>query len=195
MNLQDLPYWGQLLVVAGVCAGLGFVFYQFMYSPALDQVNSTERRLEDIREEISRYKPFENRRAELEQEVQQIRQDLQQIERVFPSVKDDVEIKRFVETVANEFDIALPSYRTGDIVNNPNYLERRVNLQTRGRTIDYLRFFDALTRRNQVVHIYNLTMRQVTGRDVDPRFPVSANFTISSYVYKPLPESEGGGSQ
>lgn len=195
MNLQSLPYWGQLLVVAAVCAGLGFVFYQFIYSPMLTQVNGMERRLEDIREEINRYKPFENRQAELEQEVQQIREDLKQIERVFPSVKDDVEIKRFVENVANEFDIALPSYRTGDIVDNPNYLERRVNLQTQGRTIDYLRFFDALTRRNQVVHIYNLTMSQTSGRNRDPRFPVTANFTVSSYVYKPLPESDQGGGQ
>jgi Tfp pilus assembly protein PilO len=177
---------------------MGFVFYQFMYAPEVEAVNNMERNLNKLREEINRYKPFESRKDELNSEIARIRDDLVQLERVFPSVKDDVEVKRFVEKVANEFDIRLTSYRTGAINDQENYLERSVNYQTSGRTIDYLRFFDALARRDQVIHIYSLVMKQTSARSgaVD-RYPVSANFTISSYVYKPTEEEpvvadEGG---
>lgn len=198
MNLQSLPYWGQLLIIAVLCAVMGFVFYQFMYAPEVEAVNNMERNLNKLREEINRYKPFESRKDELNSEIARIRDDLVQLERVFPSVKDDVEVKRFVEKVATEFDIRLTSYRTGAINDQENYLERSVNYQTSGRTIDYLRFFDALARRDQVIHIYSLVMKQTSARSgaVD-RYPVTANFTISSYVYKPSSEEpvsadEGG---
>ena len=176
MNLQDLPYWGQVLVIAIICAAMGFVFYQFMYSPEVEKVETIQRNLEKLREEINRYKPFESQKDVLNAEIQQIKQDLTQIEQVFPSVKDDVEVKRFVENIANEFDIDVSSYRTGAINNEENYLERQVNYATRGRTIDYLRFFNALTRRDQVIHIYSLIMKQSATRAgvVDTRYPVSA---------------------
>lgn len=199
MNLQNLPYWGQLLIIVALCGIMAFVFYQFMYAPEVETVNNMERNLSKLREEINRYKPFESRKDELNGEIERIRADLIQLERVFPSVKDDVEVKRFVEKVANEFDIRLTSYRTGAINDQENYLERSVNYQTTGRTIDYLRFFDALARRDQVIHIYSLVMKQTSARaaSVD-RYPVTANFTISSYVYKPtedMPVSDEGGSR
>ena len=181
MNFQELPYWGQLLIVVAVCAVMGFVFYQFLYSPSVERVKALERNLESLRTEINRYRPFENQKDELNREVQMIRDNLAQIEQVFPSVKDDVEVKRFVETVANEFDIELSSYRTGSINDQEHYLERLVNVQTRGRTIDYLRFFDALARRDQVIHIYGLNLKQTSANAQDlNRYPVSATFSAST---------------
>lgn len=190
MNMEELPYWGQLLVVVGVCIGMGYVFYQFMYTPEVETVDGLERTYNSLIEEINRYKPFESRKDALQQEIIQIREDLKQLESVFPSEKDDVEVKRFVESVANEFDVEVNSYRAAAVRDDENYIERIVNYSSRGRVIDYLRFFDAVAKRGQVIHIYDLNMKNSTARDgSNRRYPVEATFTISSYVYKPVPET------
>jgi Tfp pilus assembly protein PilO len=191
MKFDDLPFAGQIALIAVLCAGLGFVFYQFLYSPQVKAVNRMETELAELQQQINRFRPFVNRQDELRQEIEQIKQSLEQLENIFPSIKNDVEIKRFVESIAEEYDIDIASMRVGDTIDEVNYLERRVNYQTRGRTIDYLRFFDALARRDQVVHIYGLQMTQNAGGDESSRYPVEADFSISSYVYKPLEEVEG----
>ena len=196
MSLESLPYWGQLLVVFLVCVAMGFVFFQFMYSPEVKNVNGLENSLEELRTEIRKYKPYENRKEDLEKEIEQIKLDLEQIEKVFPSVKDDIQVKRFVETVAKEFDININSYTASSVIEEENYKELAVNLSTSGKTFNFLKFFDAMVKRDQVIHIYGMDMSRARNKDSGGgRYPVQTNFSISSYVYIPLQEveQEGGG--
>lgn len=190
MKIQELPYWGQLLIVVALCAGMGFVFYQFFYTNEVQLVTDLENRLDSINREIRKYEPDEHRKDELEAEIEQIKSDLTQLERVFPSVKSDVRVKRFIETVAREFDISIDSYRSGDRNEAEQYFEHVVNIVSKGRTIDFLRFFDALVRKDLVIHIYDLDMQRTRAERMEgDRYPVTASFRISSYVYKPYQET------
>lgn len=190
MKFDDLPFAGQIAVIAGLCLGLAFVFYQFIYSPLVEEVERLEKEKSEAQEQINKYLPFANKEPQLREEIAQIKGSLDQLERIFPSTKNDVEIKRFVEDIAEEYDIDILSMTVDGIIEEPNYLERPINYDTRGRTIDLLRFFDALARRDQVIHIYGLTMSQLAERDSENgRYPVSARFRISSYVYKPVEET------
>ena len=192
MNISELPYWGQLLIVVGLCAVMGWVFYQFVYSGEVEEVNNIERRLSSIQEEIRKYKPEESRKEELEFEIEQINTDLELLERVFPSEKNDVRVKRFIEEIAADYDIMVDSYRSGDTLDQDQYYERVVTLEARGRTMDFMRFFDSLVRKDLVVHIYDLSLtRTRENRMAGDRYPVTAEFKISSYIYKPTEEVAG----
>jgi len=196
VNISELPYWGQLLVVVVLCLVMGWVFYQFIYSGEVEQVNSLETRLSSIRDEIRKYKPEESRKEELEFEIKQIASDLALLEKVFPSEKNDVRVKRFVEDIAGDFDIHLDSYKAGETVEMEQYIEKVVSLETRGRTMDFMRFFDALVRRDLVVHIYGISMTRTPESKMEgDRYPVTAKFKISSYVYRPLIEDEDQGEE
>jgi Tfp pilus assembly protein PilO len=189
MNLQELPYWGQLLIVVGLCVVLGWVFYQFIYSNEVSEVQALDGRLNTIRDEIRKYKPEESRKEELEFEIEQIKTDLVLLEKVFPSEKNDVRVKRFIEEIARDYDIQLDSYKAGEMTEHEQYYERVVNLETRGRTLDFMRFFDGLVRKDLVVHIYDLEMsRTPESKMQGDRYPVTAKFKIASYVYRPLEE-------
>jgi Tfp pilus assembly protein PilO len=191
MKFDELPFAGQLALIAVLCAGMGFVFFQFVYSPITEKVDRMENDLAELQQQINKYRPFVNRQGELKREIEQISASLEQLENVFPSTKNDVEIKRFVESIAEEFDVEIQSMRVGATIDELDYLERRVNYETRGRTLDYLRFFDALVKRDQVVHIYGLEMNKNSGQGSNAaRYPVEAKFSISSYVYKPIEEVE-----
>lgn len=194
MTLESLPYWGQLLVVLVVCLALGFVFFQFMYSPEVTAVKRLENSLDELRTEIRKYKPYENRKEDLEKEIQQIKLDLEQIEKVFPSVKDDIQVKRFVETVAKEFDINISSYVADAVRDDENFKEYSIKLKTGGKTFNFLKFYDALVKRDQVIHIYGMSLTSAGKKDATTsRYPVDADFTISSYVYIPVEETKEGG--
>ncbi len=191
MNLQELPYWGQLLIVAGLCVVMGWVFYQFIYSNEVQEVRDMESRLNGIRDEIRKYKPEESRKDELEFEIEQIRTDLVLLEKVFPSEKNDVRVKRFIEEIARDYDIMLDSYRASETTEHEQYYERVVSLEARGRTVDFMRFFDGLVRKDLVVHIYDLELTRTSeSRMQGDRFPVLAKFKIASYVYRPEEEGE-----
>lgn len=189
MNISELPYWGQLLIVVGLCVVMGWVFYQFIYSGEVAEANNIERRLNSIQDEIRKYKPEESRKEELEFEIEQINTDLELLERVFPSEKNDVRVKRFIEEIAADYDIALDSYRSGDTLDMEQYYERVVTLEARGRTLDFMRFFDSLVRKDLVVHIYDLALGRTRESEMaGDRYPVKASFKISSYIYKPSDE-------
>ncbi len=193
MKIQELPYWGQFAIVAVLCLVLGWVFYQFIYSGEVEDVRGMESRLTTILDEIRKYKPEESRKEELEFEIEQINTNLQLLEKVFPSVKNDVRVKRFIEEVARDFDILLDSYRASDTNEFDQYFERVISLETRGRTVDFMRFFDSLARKDLVVHIYGLSMsRTPSSRMAEDRYPVTAKFRVSSYIYKTVEEVEGG---
>jgi len=191
VNLQELPYWGQLLIVAGLCVAMGWVFYQFIYSNEVQEVRNMESRLNGIRDEIRKYKPEESRKDELEFEIEQIRTDLVLLEKVFPSEKNDVRVKRFIEEIARDYDVMLDSYRANETTEHDQYYERVVSLEARGRTVDFMRFFDGLVRKDLVVHIYDLELTRTSeSRMQGDRYPVTAKFKIASYVYRPEEEGE-----
>jgi Tfp pilus assembly protein PilO len=190
VNLQALPYWGQLLIVVGLCVVMGWVFYQFIYSNEVNDVRSLEGRLNTIRDEVRKYKPEESRKEELEFEIEQIKTDLVLLEKVFPSEKNDVRVKRFIEEIARDYDIFLDTYKAGDMSEHEQYYERVVNIEARGRTIDFMRFFDSLVRKDLVVHIYDLELvRTAQAKMEGDRYPVTAKFKIASYVYRPVEEA------
>ena len=185
--MQNLPYWGQLLIVAGVCAVMGFMFYQFIYTNELQEVTDIEARLESVNAEIRRFRPYEHRMGELEREIEEIRADLELIRSVFPEEIDDAALNRFVGSVANSDNIYLANYSAGEMIDQEQYLELVVNYNSRGRFQDFLNFFNDIGSRGQVMHIYGLNMERASSRqNTSGRHPVTASFTISTYIYKEI---------
>jgi Tfp pilus assembly protein PilO len=188
MKLNDLPYWGQILLFAALALAASYFYFEYLYKPIDTDLKKQVKIFEDNVSEIRLLKSQRVHLAATEKQIADYKEQLLIIESQFPSQKDDVIVKSFVEDIASEFDIKINSYRAGSNIEAEDYLERQVNLRTSGRTQDYIRFLYYLTIRKQVIHIYGMSLsRQTKGEDATlARYPVTADLSISSYIQIPL---------
>lgn len=194
MNLQEVPYWGQLLMVAGLCVVLGVIFYMFVYTGEVTTINGLKTTLETKNKEVKKYEKIEKEMKELEARIKQINEDLKLLEGLLPSEKNDVELLDFMTRFAARHDITLDNVSPERGRQAEQYDEFIIDVKTsRGRTLDFLRFFDALANKGQILHIHGLTLKRTPARRRETdRYPVTASFKISSYVYRrQLAEEEG----
>jgi Tfp pilus assembly protein PilO len=193
MNLQEMPYWGQLLLVAGFCAIAGVVFYMFFYSGEVSNLQSQKNALKKKQDEVRQYEAIERNMKQLEQEIIQIKADIKTLESILPTEKESVEIYTFITKSAKDHDIELDQFRPAKGREEENYVENIIEIEkSRGRTLDYIKFFKAVVSRGQVLHIHGLTLKRSATRDMaGDRYPVTASFKISTFVYRPAAEGEG----
>ena len=148
-----------------------------------------ERELEEIRKEIKLYGEHEARGLELLKEIPQLGEALDAAARTFPHGDIETELMKLIDLTAEQYNVTIDSVKSLPQIEAEYYVETVVENEARGRSMDFLRLFDALVRSSQIPHIHGLTMKRTPEEAMEgDRYPVGASFKLSIYSYKPAPD-------
>ncbi len=193
MDLQNMPWWGQFLVillVVGIVAGVGF--YYFWYSDSTQQVQALEKEIDGLNIEIRRAQLKIKDVDKIKAEVETIKGQLNLLKNILPEEKDIAGIIKQVQNI-----IAATRLKNTKFVQKANqkreiYTEIPLDIVVEANYHNLGIFFDQLSKITKLFTVNNLKL--VPRKQMSTEYTVDASFTATTYTYvdEPLQLEETG---
>jgi type IV pilus assembly protein PilO len=182
MEIQNLPWYGQLLVFLLVGAVLFGIFYFIVYSPTQDEISSIVEQSEKLQDEIRKAERNQDKLKKLEEEKALNEKILEDLKGILPEKKEVSQILRRIQAIASNARL-----KTGAINFNPEnnreiYLEWPIGITMEGNYHNLGIFFDQVSRLKKIFNIDSLHIAPLGSLSYD--YTITASFTATTYIYR-----------
>ena len=179
--LEKLPFYGQVLVFAGIA--LGIVIAAYAVWPNLgdmqDQIEVHEDEFTDKQAEIRKGRAAEQRLPELEREIAQKKEELTDLERILPSDRETGDLLRYVKNLGDQSNLDLKSFSPGGLKDAEFYKEFPIEMQVQGQYHDLALFLDRVSKYSRIINVDNLRIGSMKAKGRT----ISAKLTATTFVY------------
>jgi type IV pilus assembly protein PilO len=180
--LERLPFWGQVLLMVALAAGLvGIAYYLF---PNLKQqgeeVASINKELEDLNAKIVEGRAIEQKLPEFEQEVTNLQRKLGDIQQILPTDTETGDLLRWIKNMTDQSNLGLKAFAPGGLRPVDFYKEFPIEMDVVGRYHDLGIFLDRVSKYSRIINVDNLRMSANQG---DAERSIRASFTATTFVY------------
>lgn len=182
MDLQNMPWWGQFLVIFLIVGLVGGVtFYYFYYDDSTNQVKKLAREIDGLNMEIRRAQLKIKDLDKIKAEVETIKGQLNLLKNILPEEKDIAGIIKQVQGL-----IAGTRLKNIKFVQKPNqkrqiYTEIPLDIKVEANYHNLGIFFDQLSKITKLFTVNSLKL--VPRRKMSTEYTVDATFTATTYTY------------
>jgi len=181
MDIQNLPWYGQLLVFLVVGVILFGIFYFIIYSPTQDQIGKVVVQSEKLQEEIRRAEKNESRMKKLEEEMASNAAVLEDLKGILPEKQEVHQILRKIQAIASNARMKTGTFTFGNEIRRDIYLESPIAISLEGNYHNLGLFFDQVARLKKIFTIDGLRISPLNSLSYDNT--IKANFTATTYIY------------
>jgi len=185
MEIQNLPWYGQLGVFLLVGAVLFGIFYFVIYSPAQDEIASVVAQREKLDEEIRKAEKNESKLEKLKEEKAANERILEELKGILPEKKEVSQILRKIQAIASNARLKTSTFTFNKEVARDYYLEWPIAISLEGNYHNLGIFFDQVSRLKKIFTIDGLHIAPLKTLSYD--YTIMATFTATTYIYR-----EGG---
>jgi len=188
ISLTKLPWYGQIgafVVLAGVGIGM-FVFYYEL--PARADMSSRQDQLVALRRDIGKGLATAKKLNDFQGEVSQLEGRLDALRAVLPAEKDAADLLRRMQTVAQQSNLTIKSFKPAPVVNKQLHAEWPIVLELDGTYHNLAQFCDRVGKFTRIVNISDL---DVKGKErPDPNSTVTASCVATTFVMLDKPAAK-----
>jgi Tfp pilus assembly protein PilO len=191
MNLQNMPWWGRLLlfvILGGAIIYLGYKVYP-NFTEIQTRIDGQQDELERLQAEIAKGKRARERRAELLAEIEIKEAELLLLRRILPTEPETGDLVKWLKFQADQVNLDLRSFSRGTVVGHDFYDEHAYKMDVVAEYHDLGGFFERVSGHDRLVNIKGLTINANTGGDRFAR-SIRVGFNAVTYVYRDRPEGE-----
>ncbi|HEX4825192.1 MAG TPA: type 4a pilus biogenesis protein PilO [Candidatus Polarisedimenticolaceae bacterium] len=180
--LERLPFWGQVLTMLLLAAGLvGLAYYAY---PNLKQkgeeIQTIRAELDDMHAKINEGHAIEQKLPEFEQEVASLQRKLGDIQQILPTDTETGDLLRWIKNMSDQSNLGLKTFAPGNLKPVDFYKEFPIEMDVVGRYHDLGIFLDRVAKYSRIINVDNLRMSALpNGGDKTIR----ATFTATTFVY------------
>jgi len=185
MEIQNLPWYGQLLVFLIVGAVLFGIFYFVIYSPTQDEIAAIVVQSERLEDEIRKAEKNESKLEKLKEEKALNEKILEDLKGILPEKKEVSQILRKIQAIASNARLKTSTFNFNKETNREIYLEWPIAISLEGNYHNLGIFFDQVARLKKIFTIDGLHITPLRSLSYD--YTVTASFTATTYIYR-----EGG---
>ena len=180
LNLNKLPWYGQVgLFVALALAGVG-LFYQFYVVPTTADMNARQLRLSALRADITKGSTTANQLSQFRQQVAELEARLESLKAVLPEQKDVADLLRRIQTLATQSNLAIRGFKPAPTVTKQLHAEWPIALQLDGTYHNLGMFFDRVSKFSRIINISNIDIR---AKDrPEPNSTITAECVATTFV-------------
>jgi len=193
LGLNKLPWYGQLLVFAGI--GLvGILSYHYFYAgfPAgfLPDGGSTVReaiatkQMELLRErqEIARGHAAEKRLVAFKAEFRELEGRFDALKAVVPEQRDVADMLRRIQTLATQSSLVVKAFRPQAVANKTLHQEWPMAIELDGTYHNLARFFDQVSKVPRIINIGAIAIKAKDVKDTQDGTTITAQCTATTFV-------------
>jgi type IV pilus assembly protein PilO len=182
MEIQNLPWYGQLLVFLVVGAVLFGIFYFVVYSPTQDEITSIVAQSEQLQEEIRKAERNQDKLKKLEEEKALNEKILEDLKGILPENEEVSQILRKIQAIASNARLKTSTFNFGAKSNREIYLEWPIAITLEGNYHNLGIFFDQVSRMKKIFTIDSLQLSPLSSLSYD--YTITASFTATTYIYQ-----------
>lgn len=180
--LERLPFWGQVLLMVALSAGLvGIAYYLF---PNLkekgDEIRAINVELDDLNAKILEGQAIEKKLPEFEQEVANLQRKLGDIQQILPTDTETGDLLRWIKNMTDQSNLGLKAFAPGGLRPVDFYKEFPIEMDVVGRYHDLGIFLDRVSKYSRIINVDNLRMNSNPGGGENT---IRASFTATTFVY------------
>ncbi len=180
--LEKLPFWGQVLLMVALSAGLvGIAYYLF---PNLkekgEEIQSISAELEELNAKIVEGKAIEQKLPEFEQEVANLQRKLGDVQQILPTDAQTGDLLRWIKNMTDQSNLGLKTFSPGGLRPVDFYKEFPIEMDVIGRYHDLGIFLDRVSKYSRIINVDNLRMSANPGGGDKT---IRASFTATTFVY------------
>ena len=182
MDLQSLPWYGQLLVFL-LIGGIAFaIFYMVHYSDTQNKIQRVEDQIDDVEREIKKAEKKEMQLKQIKEEKEAKEKVLDKLKEILPEEKEISQILRKVQSLISTARLNIQNWTTQAERRREIYIEHPIKISLDGNYHNIGVFFDQLSKLKKIFTVDNLAIKPVSK--MTPTFSVKASFTASTYTYR-----------
>ena len=159
LNLNKLPWYGQVgMFVALALAGVG-VFYYFYVMPTTADMNTRKQQLSALRADITKGSTTANQLNQFKAQVADLEARLEGLKAVLPEQKDVADLLRRIQTLATQSNLAIRGFKPAPTVTKQLHAEWPIALQLDGTYHNLGMFFDRVSKFSRIINISNIDIK------------------------------------
>jgi len=180
--LERLPFWGQVVVMLVIAAGVvGGAYFAF---PNLKQTRAETQALEDrfaeMEGKIREGQAIEQKLPEFEREIASLQRKLGDIQQILPTGPETGDLLRWIKNLADQSNLDLKSFGPGTMRPVEFYKEFPIEMNVVGRYHDLGIFLDRVSKYQRIINVDNLHMSSNAGGGEKT---IRSSFTATTFVY------------
>ena len=180
--LDRLPFWGQVVVMMVLAAGVvGIAYLAF---PNLKQQRADTQTLEDrfaeMEGKIREGQAIEQKLPEFERAIVSLQRRLGDIQQILPTGPETGDLLRWIKNLADQSNLDLKSFGPGTMRPVEFYKEFPIEMNVVGRYHDLGIFLDRVSKYSRIINVDNLHMAASPGGGDKT---IRSSFTATTFVY------------
>jgi type IV pilus assembly protein PilO len=190
LSLTKLPWYAQIgAFVALAASGCG-VFYYYYEMPVHADMAARRQQLTSLRADIAKGQATAKKLPEFQAQVADLQLRLDNLRAVLPDEKDAADLLNRMQTVAQQSNLTIKTFKPGTIVTKQLHAEWPIQLELDGTYHNLATFFDRVGKFTRIV---NVTGVDIKGKDKpDPNSTISATCTATTFVLLDKPGAKPG---
>ena len=158
LNLNRLPWYGQ--VARFVVLGLALIggFYWFYAVPARAEMVAREEKLASLRVTIAKGSAAANQLNQFRQQVAELEARLETLKAVLPEQKDVADLLRRIQTLATQSNLAIRGFKPAPSVTKQLHAQWPIALQLDGTYHNLAMFFDRVSTFSRIINVSGITI-------------------------------------
>ena len=189
MELQNLPWYGQLLVFLFIGVVAFGIFYFLIYSPTQDEINAIITQSEQLQEEIRIAERNESKLEKLKEEAAANEKILEELKGILPEKKEFAQHLRKIQAIASNARLKTSTFNFNQEIARDYYYEWPIAISLEGNYHNLGIFFDQVSRMKKIFTINSLKISPLRSLSYD--YTIQASFIATTYIYresKPNPQ-------
>jgi type IV pilus assembly protein PilO len=185
MDLQSLPWYGQLGVFLFI--GLIFVgiFYFSYYSPEATRLENIEIELEKVEDEIRKAERKQSKMAQIQEELENKKQVLEKLKAILPEKKEISQILKKIQSIISNARLDIIRFTVMQEKPQSVYVEAPIAITLEGNYHNLGIFFDQLSKLQKIFTVNNLSIRPFNKMTAE--HTVNVSFNATTYLYREAP--------
>jgi Tfp pilus assembly protein PilO len=180
LNLNKLPWYGQVGLFVVLSLGLLGVFYQFYAVPLNADMVTRQQKLDALRVEIAKGSATANQLNQFRQQVADLEGRLESLKAVLPEQKDVADLLRRIQTLATQSNLAIRGFKPAPSVTKQLHAEWPIALELDGTYHNLAMFFDRVSKFSRIINVSNIAIR---GKEKpDPNSTIGVDCTATTFV-------------
>ena len=158
LNLNRLPWYGQVATFVGLGLALIGGFYWFYAVPARAEMVAREEKLASLRVTIAKGSAAANQLNQFRQQVAELEARLETLKAVLPEQKDVADLLRRIHTLATQSNLAIRGFKPAPSVTRQLHAEWPIALQLDGTYHNLAMFFDRVSKFSRIINVSGITI-------------------------------------
>jgi type IV pilus assembly protein PilO len=185
LNLNKLPWYGQIGVFIALAIGLGGAYYYFYDIKEQAALEDQAKELSAIRGRISKGQAMARQLPEFKKEVGTLEARLEQLKPILPDERDAGDLLRRVQTLATQSNLQIRGFRPQAITTREMHAEWPISLQLEGNYHNLGLFLDRVSKFPRIINISNMVLTAKEPPTAQASMNIAATATTFVFVEPP----------